>query len=51
VRRLQGGEAPQFPDGPVSQTVHDNEHGFIHRILLGEILTAGFMFPGNPWWL
>ena len=36
----RGSEAPQFPDGPVSQTVHDHEHGFIHKLLLGEIFNA-----------
>jgi hypothetical protein len=40
VRRLQGGEAPQFPERPVSQTVHDHEHGFIHQLLLGVIFNA-----------
>ena len=40
VRRLQGGEAPQFPDGPVSQTIHDDEHGFIHQLLLGVLCNA-----------
>ena len=35
VRRLQGGEAPQFPERPVSQTIHDDEHGFMHTLLLG----------------
>ena len=40
VRRLQGGEAPQFPDGPVSETVHDHEHGFMHKLLLGVSFNA-----------
>jgi hypothetical protein len=35
VRRLQRGEPPQFPEGPVSQTVHNHEDGFMHKLLLG----------------